>query len=98
MSLESTQPSDPARSQTTEERRSSTRRASRGPLRLLVPSAELEGMMENASQGGVLFTTSEQLEVEIELERDGEVLRRRGRLVRAVRMDGTTTAWAVEFV
>ncbi len=67
------------------------------PLRLLLGEQELSGTTRDASAGGVMFTTDAPLEVEIELEEDGRLVRRKGRLSRVQRLNADEVAFAVEF-
>ncbi|HJO26660.1 MAG: hypothetical protein CMK00_08860 [Planctomycetes bacterium] len=80
-----------------EERRVDGRRACHGSLRLRVDSPHLAGQAENISETGILFFTNQPLRVTVEVEEDGVLSSRSGRLVRAQRVGGDSTGWAVEF-
>ncbi|MAE29726.1 MAG: PilZ domain-containing protein [Planctomycetota bacterium] len=80
-----------------DDRRGGDRRSIDGVLRLRVDSPHLDGKAENISDSGILFFTDRPLRVTVELEEDGVLRSRSGRLVRAQRIKGDTTGWAVEF-
>jgi PilZ domain len=79
------------------ERRTSQRRATRSPVRVGIETRTLEGIADNISQTGVLFFSDDQVRVTVELDDNGRTLHRTGRLVRAQRIEGERTGWAVEF-
>ncbi len=81
----------------TGERRRARRLTNRGRVKLSIETKELEGRADNVSQSGVLFFSEGDLRVSIEVEENGTVQRRSGRLVRAQRMRGDRFGWAVEF-
>jgi hypothetical protein len=81
----------------TGERRRARRLTNRGRIKLSIETKELEGRAENVSQSGVLFFSEGDLRVTIDVEENGAVQHRSGRLVRAQRMRGDRFGWAVEF-
>lgn len=81
----------------TGERRRARRLTNRGRVKLTIDTKELEGRADNVSQSGVLFFSEGDLRVTVEVEENGVVKRRPGRLVRAQRMRGDRFGWAVEF-
>lgn len=81
----------------TGERRRARRVTTRGRIKLSIDTQELEGRAENVSQSGVLFFSEGDLRVTVEVEENGVVKQRSGRLVRAQRMRGDRFGWAVEF-
>ncbi len=81
----------------TGERRRARRLTNRGRVKLTIETKELEGRADNVSQSGVLFFSEGDLRVKIEVEENGAVQSRTGRLVRAQRMRGDRFGWAVEF-
>ncbi len=81
----------------TGERRRARRLTNRGRVKLTIDTKELEGRADNVSQSGVLFFSEGDLRVTVEVEENGGVKRRPGRLVRAQRMRGDRFGWAVEF-
>ena len=81
----------------TGERRRARRLTNRGRVKLTIDTKELEGRADNVSQSGVLFFSEGDLRVTVEVEENGTVKRRPGRLVRAQRMRGDRFGWAVEF-
>ena len=66
-------------------------------LTLRIEPVALDGHAENISRSGVLFFTENTLRVTVEIEDDGVVRERPGRLVRAERIRGEQQGWAVEF-
>jgi len=80
-----------------DERRQSQRQAARSPVQVTIETSALEGFADNISQTGVLFFSQSQLHVTVEMEENGRKVTRKGRLVRAQRMQGDSTGWAVEF-
>jgi len=66
-------------------------------VRLQILAASIDGLVENVSASGLLFFSDGDLRVEVEVEEDGRVQRRTGRLVRVQRMRGESLGWAVEF-
>ena len=81
----------------TDERRQHARRATRATIRLVVDTPELTCRAENVSSGGVLFFSPGDLRVTVEIEEQGTKRLQTGRLVRAQRVRGDQTGWAVEF-
>jgi len=81
----------------TGERRRARRLTNRGRVKLTIDTKELEGRADNVSQSGVLFFSEGELRVTVEVEENGIVKSRPGRLVRAQRMRGDRFGWAVEF-
>lgn len=81
----------------TGERRRARRLTNRGRVKLTIETKELEGRADNVSQSGVLFFSEGDLRVKIDVEENGTVQSRSGRLVRAQRMRGDRFGWAVEF-
>lgn len=81
----------------TGERRRARRLTNRGRVKLSIETQDLEGRVENVSQSGVLFFSEGDLHVMIEVEENGVMKCRPGRLVRAQRMRGDRFGWAVEF-
>jgi hypothetical protein len=80
-----------------DERRISQRQAARSRVQVTIETDALVGYADNISQTGVLFFSESQLEVMIEMDDNGKQVKRKGRLVRAQRMQGDSTGWAVEF-
>ena len=68
-----------------------------GVRHLKVDAQELNGEADNLSRSGILFFTEGDLHVELEVEADGEVMKRTGRLVRCERIHDSRRGWAVEF-
>lgn len=81
----------------TGERRRARRLTNRGRIKLSIETKELEGRADNVSQSGILFFSEGDLRVTVEVEENGVVKQRPGRLVRAQRMRGDRFGWAVEF-
>lgn len=79
------------------ERRRSQREALRTKVQLAIETDSLAGFADNISQTGVLFFSSEQLRVTVEMDEGDKKVTRTGRLVRAQRMQGDSVGWAVEF-
>lgn len=79
------------------ERRRARRRSTKANVHLTLESCEVHGEADNISQSGLLFFSEGELRVKIDLEEDGVVKRRTGRLVRAQRMRGASFGWAIEF-
>jgi hypothetical protein len=88
---------DPTQSVTATDRRSDKRRRSAGKVKLVIEGATLEGELDNVSQSGVLFFTGADLRVAVQIEQDGQSVRRSGRLVRAQRVRPEHVGWAIEF-
>lgn len=78
-------------------RRSATRKQLKGAVQLKVDAQELTGEADNLSRSGILFFTEGDLRVELEIESDGEVMKKTGRLVRCERIHDARRGWAVEF-
>jgi hypothetical protein len=87
----------PGNQSLTDDRREDPRRSFFGKLRMRVDSLHLEGQAENVSATGILFFTDRPLRVTVEIEDNGVLKSRPGRLVRAQRVNGDSTGWAVEF-
>jgi hypothetical protein len=81
----------------TANRRRAPRMQHRGTVRLSVHAQDLAGEADNISQTGILFFTEGDLRVVLEVETDGEVMSRAGRLVRCERIHDSRSGWAVEF-
>ena len=95
--------SDPSQSTGNEEitelanRRRASRKQVKGSVRLKVDTQHLMGEADNISRSGILFFTEGELRVEIEIESDGEVMKKTGTLVRCERIHDARRGWAVEF-
>ncbi len=81
----------------TSDRRRHRRRSSGASVRLFSEPSEIAGPVENVSRSGLLFFSEGNLRVRVELEENGVVTKRTGRIVRAQRMRGDSFGWAVEF-
>lgn len=79
------------------DRRGSDRDQVAVPLRVLFPEQAVLGITRDASPSGVMVTTDAVLRVEVELEEEGRIVRRPGRLVRVQRLDSAQIAVAIEF-
>lgn len=86
---------DPTTSQA--ERRGADRRATEAPLQLILDAQTLDGRTDNVSEMGILFFSDEALRVTVSWEDGGTRRTRKGRLVRAQRVDETRLGLAVEF-
>lgn len=77
------------------------RRQDRLPLqakiRMCFDGRSIEGLTDNISGVGLLFFTDQPLAVSVQVEEDGVLRKRTGRLVRAQRMSHDTTGIAIEF-
>ena len=80
-----------------ENRRRARRSQVNGAVRLMVDTQDLMGEADNLSRSGILFFTEGDLRVELEIESDGEVMKKTGRLVRCERIHDARRGWAVEF-
>ena len=78
-------------------RRGATRNQLKGAVHLKVDTQELTGEADNLSRSGILFFTEGDLHVELEVESNGEVIKKTGRLVRCERIHDARRGWAVEF-
>ena len=78
-------------------RRSTSREQTKGSVHLMVEAQNLMGEADNLSRSGILFFTEGELRVELEIESDGEVMKKTGRLVRCERIHDARRGWAVEF-
>ena len=78
-------------------RRRAPRSQVKGSVRLKVDAQDLAGEADNISRSGILFFTEGDLRVELEIESDGEVMTKTGRLVRCERIHDSRRGWAVEF-
>ena len=81
----------------TADRRTSQRRDSSARVRLFVEPSQIEGQAENLSETGILFLTTRELRVTVEVEENGATRRRAGRLIRSQVMGPGKIGWAVEF-
>jgi hypothetical protein len=81
----------------TNDRRRHRRRSTNAKVRLTVEPGEILGEVENLSRSGLLFFSEGNLRVRVEIEENGTVTKRTGRVVRAQRMRGDSYGWAVEF-
>jgi hypothetical protein len=79
------------------DKRRHRRRGSAGRVRMVIDSMQISGEAENVSRSGILFFSQGNLRVRIEVEENGTVTKRSGRLVRAQRMRGDSFGWAIEF-
>lgn len=79
------------------ERRSSQRSANRSEVHMTIEVEQLSGYADNISRTGVLFFSEQPLTVKVEMSEGGLITTRKGRLVRAQRMQGDSVGWAVEF-
>ena len=86
-----------ARSTQTADQRKSDRRDVDGNVRVHVVAADVVGGVRNLSEGGVMLTVHDSLRVTVEVEVDGVVHTRTGRLARIQRMSGDEHAMAIEF-
>jgi hypothetical protein len=87
---------DPKPPTETADQRRAERRTGRGTVRVVVDAGDLAGAVRDASGSGVMFTTSDVLAVRIEIEVDGVVETRSGRLSRIQRLNADEIAVAVE--
>jgi hypothetical protein len=81
----------------TGERRRNRRQKSRGRVVLQVQTSSIEGRTENVSDTGILFFSTDELTVTVQIEENGETRTRTGRIARAQRVHGDSFGWAVEF-
>ena len=81
----------------TADQRRSPRRPVEAPVRMTLDAGALAGVSDNVSGIGLMFFSEEPLRVTVELQEDGETKTYQGRLVRAQRMNETTTGYAIEF-
>lgn len=88
---------DPHDSTGTADLRNHERSHESGAVRLTLVGGELDARVDNLSAGGVMVVSDRSVEVEVEIERDGERVTRRGRLVRVQRLNAHETAYAIEF-
>lgn len=79
------------------DQRRSDRRPIETPVDLRVLSTTLRGLSDNLSGVGLLLTSEESLVVEVELDVDGERIKKSGRLIRLARIDEGTSGLAIEF-
>lgn len=79
------------------DRRRHRRRHPQGKVRLTVEPTTITGDVDNLSRSGILFYADGSLQVTLEIEEDGQKTTRKGRIVRAQRIRGTTFGWAIEF-
>ena len=79
------------------DKRRHRRRASASQVRLTIEAVQIIGEAENVSRSGILFFSEGTLRVRVEVEENGGMTKKSGRLVRAQRMRGDSIGWAVEF-
>jgi len=79
------------------DRRRHRRRSTAARIKMAVDPGEIAGDVENLSRSGVLFFTGTSFRVRLEIEENGTVTKRSGRIVRAQRMRGDSYGWAIEF-
>ena len=79
------------------ERRDGRRMDTRTKVELVVETHSLTGLTQNLSPAGVFLFSEAPLRVRVELEQDGEMVTRTGRLVRVERMSEVSTGFAIEF-
>jgi hypothetical protein len=79
------------------DKRRHRRRTSGGQVRLTIEPVQVVGEAENVSRSGILFFSEGNLRVRVEVEENGGITKKSGRLVRAQRMRGDSFGWAVEF-
>jgi hypothetical protein len=79
------------------DRRRHRRRTSVASVRLFSEPCEITGPVDNVSRSGLLFFSDGNLRVRVEIEENGVVTKRTGRIVRAARMRSDSMGWAVEF-
>jgi hypothetical protein len=78
-------------------RRRAPRRQVKGVVKLHISEQDLVGEADNLSKSGVLFFTEGDMKVELEIECDGELTKKTGRVVRCERIHDSRRGWAVEF-
>ena len=78
-------------------RRRAPRKQVKGSVHLKVDAQDITGEVDNLSRSGILFFTEGDLNVELEIESGGEMVKRTGRLVRCERIHDSRRGWAVEF-
>ena len=78
-------------------RRRAPRKQVKGSVHLKVDAQDITGEVDNLSRSGILFFTEGDLQVELEIESGGEMIKRTGRLVRCERIHDSRRGWAVEF-
>ena len=78
-------------------RRRATRQQIKGVVHLQISEQHLMGEADNLSKSGVLFFTEGDLKVELEIDCDGEMTKKTGRVVRCERIHDSRRGWAVEF-
>jgi hypothetical protein len=79
------------------DKRRHRRRTSAGQVRLTIELTQVVGEAENVSRSGILFFSEGNLRVRVEVEENGGITKKTGRLIRAQRMRGDSFGWAVEF-
>ena len=79
------------------DRRRHRRRPSKVRVRLAIDSTEIRGEVENVSRSGLLFFSEGSIGVTLDIEENGQVTKRTGRVVRAQRIRGNSFGWAIEF-
>ena len=89
--------SSPSTHQNPDEQRRQPRHVESGAITLSIDLQELVGEVSNLSAGGIMFLSAGDLSITVEYEEQGQVRRRRGRLVRVQRMSSKDTAYAIEF-
>ena len=90
-------PQDPQLPTQISDRRVHQRKSAKAKVRVLVEPCQIEASIENVSRSGLLCFGTGDVRVSVQLEDNGQVATRKGRLVRAQRMRGDTFGWAVEF-
>ena len=88
---------EPVRQPAVSDRRGGERISVAAPLTITFVQPSFTGVSDNASEGGVFFTSSERLRVVVELEVDGVRCQFPGSLVRVQRMSAESTGYAIEF-
>jgi hypothetical protein len=79
------------------DKRRHRRRTSGSQVRLTIELTQVVGEAENVSRSGILFFSEGNLRVRVEVEENGGITKKTGRLIRAQRMRGDSFGWAVEF-
>jgi len=79
------------------DRRRHRRRGAENRVRLTVPPTSIMGVVENLSRSGLLFFSEGNFRVIVEVEENGAITKKNGRLIRAQRMRGDSFGWAIEF-
>lgn len=61
------------------------------------PEQPLKGTSADVSDVGVMFVTDQPLQVKVQIEEDGRILERIGRVIRTQQLGAVSTAIAIEF-